>query len=119
MLLTFFRKKTDEASRLSDVLAKLNEIYGEHAVSDERKEFLTEQMEKYGYLPYPQYKVLQELTPAETIYCLVEKLVYAKTFVVNKFIELMKLIKIEKNIYPEQLKNMVIFHILNTKFYKN
>ena len=44
-------------------------------------------MQKYGYLPYPQYKALQELTDAEAIYCLIEKLMYAKTFVDSKFIE--------------------------------
>ena len=70
MLLTFFRKKTDEASRLSEVLAKLNENYSEHAISDERKEFLTEQMNKYGYLPYSQAKALDELTDAEVLFAL-------------------------------------------------
>ena len=70
MLLTFFRKKTDEASKLSEVLAKLNENYDEHAISDERKEFLTEQMNKYGYLPYSQAKALDELTDAEVLFAL-------------------------------------------------
>ena len=85
MLLTFFRKKTDEASKLSDVLAKLDEVYGEHAISDERKEFLTEQMEKYGYLPYSQAKALDELTDAEVLFALKYKWQSQNVFSENTF----------------------------------
>ncbi len=72
---------------LDTLLAKIAQIYRIDEIDKDRKKYLSNTIKKYGYLPYPQYKVLQELTPAETIYCLVEKLVYAKTFVVNKFID--------------------------------
>ena len=70
---------------LDVLLAKIAQIYRIEEISPDRKKYLSKTMRKYGYLPYPQYKVLQELTPAEAIYCLVEKLIYAKTFDVNKF----------------------------------
>lgn len=72
---------------LDILLAKIAQIYRIDEIDKDRKKYLSKTIKKYGYLPYPQFKVLQELTPAETIYCLVEKLVYAKTFVVNKFID--------------------------------
>jgi len=72
---------------LDVLLAKIAQIYRIDEIDTERKKYLSKTIKKYGYLPYPQYKVLQELTPAETIYCLVEKLIYAGTFVVNKFID--------------------------------
>ena len=72
---------------LDVLLAKIAQIYRIDEIDKDRKKYLSKTIKKYGYLPYPQYKVLQELTPAETIYCLVEKLVKAGTFVVNKFID--------------------------------
>ena len=91
MLNLFSRKKQCSANfsprELDILLAKIAQIYRIDEINPDRKKYLSKTIKKFGYLPYPQFKVLQELTPAETIYCLVEKLVYAKTFVVNKFIE--------------------------------
>ncbi|MBQ8848412.1 MAG: hypothetical protein IJ003_05655 [Candidatus Gastranaerophilales bacterium] len=91
MLKLLSRKNKSEANfkpqDLDVLLAKIAQIYRIDEIENDRKKYLQKTMRKYGYLPYPQFKVLQELTPAETIYCLVEKLVYSKTFVVNKFIE--------------------------------
>ena len=90
MLNLLTRKNKCEANfkpeYLDILLAKIAQIYRIDEINTDRKRYLQKTMRKYGYLPYPQFKVLQELTPAETIYCLVEKLVWAKTFVVNKFI---------------------------------
>ena len=72
---------------LDVLLAKIAQIYRIDEISNERKSYLTSTIKKFGYLPYPQFKVLQELSPAETIFCLVQKLIYAKTFDVNKFID--------------------------------
>ncbi len=72
---------------LDVLLKKIAQIYRIEEINPDRKKYLSKTIRKFGYLPYPQFKVLQELTPAETIYCLVEKLIYAKTFVVNKFID--------------------------------
>ena len=71
---------------LDILLAKIAQIYRIDEIDKDRKKYLSKLIKEYGYLPYPQYKVLQELTPAETIYCLVEKLIYAGTFSINKFI---------------------------------
>ena len=91
MLKLLTKKEKCEANfnpkELDILLAKIAQIYRIDEIDKDRKKYLSKTIKKYGYLPYPQYKVLQELTPAETIYCLVEKLVYAKTFVVNKFID--------------------------------
>ncbi|MBQ2983781.1 MAG: hypothetical protein IJD57_03185 [Candidatus Gastranaerophilales bacterium] len=91
MLNLLTRKNKFEANfkpkELDVLLAKIAQIYRIDDIDADRKKYLSKTMRKYGYLPYPQFKVLQELTPAETIYCLVEKLVYAKTFDVNKFID--------------------------------
>ncbi len=91
MISLFSRKKQCSANFASDeldiLLAKIAQIYRIEELNPDRKKYLSKTIRKFGYLPYPQFKVLQELTPAETIYCLVEKLIYAKTFVVNKFIE--------------------------------
>ncbi len=91
MISLFSRKKQCSANfspkELDVLLAKIAQIYRIEEINPDRKRYLSKTIKKFGYLPYPQFKVLQELTPAETIYCLVEKLVYAKTFVVNKFID--------------------------------
>ena len=71
---------------LDVLLAKIAQIYDIENINPDRKRYLARTIRKFGYLPYPQFKVLEELTPAEAIYCLVEKLLYAKTFNVNKFI---------------------------------
>ena len=72
---------------LTTLLSKLAKIYRIEELDNDRKKYLQKTIRKYGYLPYPQFKVLQELTPAETIYSLVEKLVWAKTFIANKIID--------------------------------
>lgn len=74
-------------NELDVLLAKIAQIYRIDEINPDRKRYLSRTIRKFGYLPYPQFKVLQELTPAETIYSLVEKLLYSKTFVVNKFID--------------------------------
>ncbi|MBQ7287491.1 MAG: hypothetical protein IJW73_07015 [Candidatus Gastranaerophilales bacterium] len=86
---------------LDVLLAKIAQIYRIEEINPDRKKYLSKTIRKYGYLPYPQYKVLQELTPAETIYCLVEKLIYAKTFDVNKFIQF----KNPSVLYRKNIKN--------------
>ena len=91
MNLLFPASKKYEANfkpkELDVLLAKIAQIYGIEDISPDRKRYFSRTIKKFGYLPYPQFKVLQELNPAETIYCLVEKLIYAKTFEVNKFID--------------------------------
>jgi len=76
-----------KSKELDILLAKISQIYKVDDINADRKHYLTTTIQKYGYLPYPQFKVLQELTDAEAIYCLIEKLKKAKTFIDYKFIE--------------------------------
>lgn len=76
-----------KAEELTILLSKLTQIYQVDDINQNRKKYLKDTINKFGYLPYPQYKVLQELTNAETIFCLIEKLKKAKTFVDGKFID--------------------------------
>jgi len=76
-----------EAEELNKLLAKISQIYNIDDVSKERALYLADTIAKYGYLPYPHFKTLQELTPAETIFCLIKKLEYARTFVNSRFID--------------------------------
>ncbi len=63
-----FSKKIDDAKdiRLSEIYKNLKNSYPE--VIAERKEKLSKLIEKYGYLPYPYIKALEELTPEEILF---------------------------------------------------
>ncbi len=64
---------------------KLKELYKYKELSEERKEFLKEKITKYGYLPYPHIKALEELSPAEVLYGLEIKWSLNNTFHNNYF----------------------------------
>ncbi len=90
MLQLLNKKNKTEANFLNNeldvLLSKIAQIYRIEEVKEDRKQYLSKTIKKYGYLPYPQFKVLEELTDDEAIYTLIEKLKYAKTFKDNKFI---------------------------------
>ena len=74
MLDFLFKKEAENGcANLNNFYAKLREIYSFESISDERKEFLKSQMKKYGYLPYPQIKALEELSDAEVLFALESK----------------------------------------------
>ena len=52
----------------------LKEYYANVQLDDGRKKNFTEKIDKYGYLPYPYIKVLNELSDAEVFFCLTKKL---------------------------------------------
>ncbi|MBR1618198.1 hypothetical protein IJ670_08630 [bacterium] len=79
-------KPNFSASELSTIIAKLTQIYNVEEISKERMNYFISTFDKYGYLPYPQFKVLEELTDAEALFCLILKLNNAKTFVNSRFI---------------------------------
>ena len=83
-MLNFLFKKNqpDTADELNKILAKLENAFGE--VSGERKKYLQNLMKEYGYLPYPYYKALEELTPSETIFALKEKWIQNNVYKNNK-----------------------------------
>lgn len=66
--------------------AKLKEIYGANDIVSERKEYLSKTIQKYGYLPYPHFKTLEELSAGEIIFTFCEKLKYEGTYDGEKFI---------------------------------
>ena len=66
--------------------AKLKEIYGINDISPERKEYLSKTIQKYGYLPYPHFKTLEELSSGEIIFAFCEKLKLEGTYDGEKFI---------------------------------
>lgn len=70
---------------INEIYLKLKELYKVDEISDERKKYLTETVEKYGYLPYPQFKVLEELCPAEVLFALEVKFKNEDVFDGEKF----------------------------------
>lgn len=56
------------ATELNDIYKNLKELYNYDAIADEKKERLEELIKNNGYLPYPFIKVLDELSPAETLF---------------------------------------------------
>ena len=74
MLDFLFKKETvNSCENLNSFYSKLKEMYSFDSISDERKEYLKTTMSKFGYLPYPQVKALEELTDAEVLFALESK----------------------------------------------
>ena len=71
MLSFLFKKETEnKCEKLNAFYSQLKEMYSFDSISDDRKEYLKTQMQKFGYLPYPQIKALEELSDAEVLYAL-------------------------------------------------
>lgn len=74
MLNHLFKSPTKTVHRfdkeINDFYSALKEIYNFDSISSERKTYLENIMNEYGYLNYPHIKALEELTPAETLFCL-------------------------------------------------
>ncbi|MBQ8476643.1 hypothetical protein IJ531_06240, partial [bacterium] len=94
-------KPNFEPKELDILLAKISQIYKLDDIDLSRKSYLSETMDKYGCLPYPQFKVLEELTPAEAIFCLIKKLESEKTFINSKFVDF----KNPSALYRKNIKN--------------
>lgn len=71
-MLNLLQKNVFTSFDIKDVFPKLLQIYGISEVKEERKKYLTETIEKFGYLPYPHYKALEELTDGEVVFALVK-----------------------------------------------
>lgn len=78
-------KNTFTPEKLSEIYDKLKEIYKFNEISTERKNYLKEKIEKYGYLPYPHIKALEELTPSEVLFGIEIKLAKEEVFDGAKF----------------------------------
>ena len=65
MLDFLFKKDTvSVCENLNNFYSKLREMHSFETISEERKEYLKSTMTRFGYLPYPQVKALEELTDA-------------------------------------------------------
>lgn len=88
MLNFLFKKRENEVSKdtaLNNIYESLKKEYSFDSIPELRKKFLSMSVKKYGYLPYPYQKALDELTPAETLYALEEKWEQNKVFQNGKF----------------------------------
>jgi len=73
------------SENLINILQKLKKIYNAENVDEARKQQIIEMIDKYGYVPYPHVKALRELSSAETIIALEEKLKSNKIYSDNGF----------------------------------
>ncbi|MBQ6516736.1 hypothetical protein IJI31_06105, partial [bacterium] len=65
----FFKKKEPNKSiRLNEIYSKLKEKYSFDNISDDRKNELSSLIGKFGYLPYPYIKALEELSYEEILF---------------------------------------------------
>ena len=70
-LKNFGTDKTDNKSfekEINESFKNLKKLYKYDSITDDRKEYLKNLIENYGYLPYPYIKALEELTPAEILF---------------------------------------------------
>ena len=61
-------------NKIVDFYNILKNKYPESLITEDRKANFDLKIQKYGYLPYPYLKALEELSEAETLYCLERKL---------------------------------------------
>ncbi len=73
MLNFLFKRETSSAEILNEVYSKLRELYSFETISEERKDYLKSTMAKFGYMPYPHIKALEELSDAEVLWALESK----------------------------------------------
>ena len=76
-MLDFLFKKNETINKkelFNNLFSKIKDLYCKEEISGERKRELSSQIEKFGYLPYSQTRAINELTAAETIFCLEKKL---------------------------------------------
>ncbi len=69
-MLNLLQKNVFNSFDLKETFQKLIQIYGINEVTSERKRYLDETIDKFGYIPYPHYKALEELKECEIVYAL-------------------------------------------------
>ena len=87
-MFNFLFKKKDKTNRvqvLNEFYAELKKMYPVSEISEDRKNYLRGEVEKYGYLPYPHQKALEELSDAEVLYALEYKWKLNNTFSHGEF----------------------------------
>ena len=81
-----FNKKVSKQDKLNNVYKNLKNEYKIEEISQERQIELSNLIEKYGYLPYPYSKALDELSNAEILFGLEIKWRNNKIFKEGKFV---------------------------------
>ena len=76
---------TINSENLTHIFAGLKSLYNVTAIDENRKNYIINKVQKYGYLPYPHIKALEELTEAETLLALEEKLKLNNIYKDEKF----------------------------------
>ena len=79
-------KKMTLSEELNLIYNSLKSIYDFSTITTDRKEYLTDLITRYGYLPYPFRKAQEELTPNEVLFGLEIKWVNNKVFDGKNFI---------------------------------
>ena len=87
-MFNFFKvsAQSEICNELNIIYKSLKSIYDFSTISAARKEYLTDLITKYGYLPYPFRKAQEELTPNEVLFGLEIKWLQNKVFDGEKFI---------------------------------
>ena len=81
-----FGKKAEPADNIiNGIYTKLCREYGVANIPDDRKKYLENLVRENGYLPYPYFKALDELTEAETLFALREKWIKEGVFKDGEF----------------------------------
>ena len=79
------KKNPPKDVRINEIYTKLSDYYGIEKIPAERKKYLQNIMIKHGYLNYPYFKALEELTPAEILYAMQFKWIDNHIFNDKKF----------------------------------
>lgn len=58
----------EKSVEINNIYSALKKAYPSDKISEERKKELSGLIKKYGYLPYPYIKALEELTPEEILF---------------------------------------------------
>ena len=87
MLGLLFKKETKvtKSAQLTEFVKNLKELYNYDSISPERKTYLTSLLDKYGYIPYPHIRALEELSDAETLFCVEYKWAKNEVYVDDVF----------------------------------
>ena len=75
MLDFLFKKKTNSkrVEAVNTMYKALKSLYNTENISNERKEYLSDLMNRYGYIPYSYHRANNELTNEEVLFVLEQK----------------------------------------------
>ena len=75
MLDFLFKKKTEfnRAQSVNEMYSALKDLYKPESISEERRNYLSDLINKYGYIPYSYSKACSELSDADVIYAVEQK----------------------------------------------